>query len=77
MAMILLDSNIIIYLSKEIANKAIELKQQYDIKLPDAVICATAIVKIEQRIEGLGYDFAKIRQLSKQEPSPLAVQRDN
>ena len=49
--MILLDSNTIVYLSKEIisidetiANEVIKLKQEKKIKLPDAIICATAIV---------------------------------
>ena len=49
--MILLDSNIIVYLSKEIinidetiANEVIKLKQEKKIKLPNAIICATVIV---------------------------------
>lgn len=56
--MVLLDSNTVVYLSKEIisindvfdnnetiAKRVIELKKEKKIKLPDAIICATAMVK--------------------------------
>lgn len=39
--MILLDSNTIIYLSK----KLIKIREENKIKLPDAIICATALYK--------------------------------
>ncbi|NWF66931.1 MAG: type II toxin-antitoxin system VapC family toxin [Campylobacterales bacterium] len=34
----------IIYINEVIANKVIELKQTISIKLPDAIICATAMI---------------------------------
>ena len=34
----------IIYIDYEIAHKVIELRKKYTIKLPDAIICASAIV---------------------------------
>jgi predicted nucleic acid-binding protein len=34
----------IIYIDETIANKVIEIKQENKMKLPDAIICATAIV---------------------------------
>ena len=35
----------IVYIDETIANEIIKLKQEKKIKLPDAIICATAIVK--------------------------------
>jgi len=34
----------IIYIDKQISNKVIELKKIHKVKLPDAIICASAIV---------------------------------
>ena len=34
----------IIYIDKQISNKVIELKKIHKVKLPDAIICATAII---------------------------------
>jgi len=34
----------ILYIDKQVADKVIELKQIYNIKLPDAIICATSII---------------------------------
>jgi len=33
----------ILYIDKQVADKVVELKQIYNIKLPDAIICATSI----------------------------------
>lgn len=41
----ILDECLIIEIDKEIKLKAIQLKQNYKIKLPDALIAATAITK--------------------------------
>jgi len=40
----MLDCFEILYIDDEIAHKVIELRKKYKIKLPDAIICATAIV---------------------------------
>ncbi|MBW6488419.1 PIN domain-containing protein [Sulfurimonas sp.] len=42
--MTLLDSNAIIYLSKEVITKVIMLRKIHKIKLPDAIICASCLV---------------------------------
>ena len=34
----------IVYIDRAIASKVIELRKQYKIKLPDAIICATSMV---------------------------------
>jgi len=43
--MILIDSNIIIYIDELIVREVILLKKKYKFKLPDAIICATAILQ--------------------------------
>jgi len=47
---------------KELINLIIELRQQYRIKLPDAIIAATA-VQYEASLVTADKDFQKIRQL--------------
>ena len=51
-------------LSEDIVNKTIELRQRYKIKLPDAVIAATAIVHDFTLISRNDKDFSNINELS-------------
>jgi hypothetical protein len=59
----------VVGLSNTIKEKTIELRQQYRLKLPDAIVCATALVeqvilltndKGLHQIEGLNYQSVAV-----------------
>lgn len=57
-------SNAIVYeLEKDIKIKTVELRKQYKIKLPDAIIAATALVSDLQLITRNTADFKDLRKL--------------
>jgi len=53
----------IIYLDEAIAEKTIDLRRKYKIKLPDAVIAATAIINDLILVSHNTSDFRKINEL--------------
>jgi len=55
---------VIYHIDDEIINKTIELRKKYKIKLPDAVIAATAIVNEFALISHNFKDFQKITELN-------------
>lgn len=55
-------------LSQEIKNQAVEVRKYYNIKLPDAIIAATAIVNELTIITRNAKDFEKIPQLKVSNP---------
>jgi predicted nucleic acid-binding protein len=57
------DQSNVLPLSEDIVNKTIELRQRYKIKLPDAVIAATAIVFDFTLISRNDKDFSTIHEL--------------
>jgi len=67
----LLDSGIVIELSEQVANKTIELRKSHRLKLPDAIIAATAIeydiTLVTRNID----DFKKVKNLKIQNPWDL------
>ena len=58
----LVDTNILIYLSKKTLDfeKVISIRQQHKIKLPDAIILATAVISKMELITANVPDFANI-----------------
>lgn len=65
---IFVDSSFIFPLSNEVADKSIELRKAYKIKLPDAVIAATALVYDITLISRNDKDFANIPALKYYNP---------
>lgn len=59
-----IDDSIILPISDEIVVKTIEIRRKYKIKLPDAIIAATAIIYNCKLITGNENDFRKIEELS-------------
>jgi predicted nucleic acid-binding protein len=57
------DQSNVLPLSENIVNKTIEIRQRYKIKLPDAVIAATAIVHDFTLISRNDKDFSNIKEL--------------
>ena len=55
-------------LSDDIVNKTIELRKNYKIKLPDAIIAATAMVENLILVSRNDSDFVKIQGLDYQNP---------
>jgi predicted nucleic acid-binding protein len=59
-----INDGIVISLTDDIVEKTIDIRQRYKIKLPDAVIAATAIVCDFTLISRNDKDFANINELS-------------
>jgi len=60
----LVSFSIIYHIDNEIIDKTIELRKKYKIKLPDAIIAATAIVNDFILISHNFKDFQKIKELN-------------
>ncbi|WP_025142104.1 type II toxin-antitoxin system VapC family toxin [Pedobacter jeongneungensis] len=58
-------------LSQEIKNQTVEVRKYYNLKLPDAIIAATAIVNELTLITRNAKDFEKIPQLKASNPYTL------
>ncbi|MGQ7854014.1 type II toxin-antitoxin system VapC family toxin [Pedobacter sp. WC2501] len=58
-------------LSQEIKNQTVEIRKYYNLKLPDAIIAATAIVNELTLITRNAKDFEKILQLKVSNPYTL------
>ena len=58
------NDSIVISLTEDIVEQTIELRQHYKIKLPDAIIAATAIVHDFTLISRNDKDFSNIKELS-------------
>ena len=53
----------IVYFNERIVDKVIEIRKRYKLKLPDAIICATAIINNFTLLTGDG-DFETVKELS-------------
>ncbi|MDR6803922.1 putative nucleic acid-binding protein [Dyadobacter sp. BE34] len=58
------DMSVLLELKKDIRKKASELRRQYDLELPDAIVAATAIVHGLTLITDNTTDFVGIEKLS-------------
>lgn len=58
------DMSLLFGLKKDIRKKASELRRQYDLELPDAIVAATAVVHGLTLITDNTTDFAEIENLS-------------
>lgn len=57
-----------IFLTEEIASKTIELRKQFSVKLPDAVIAATSLLENAVLLTNNTEDFSKITPLIIENP---------
>jgi len=67
----------VISISDEIVEKTIEIRKAHRIKLPDAIIAATALVENQTLISRNISDFSKIKGLKVVDPFPPAVSKDS
>ncbi|NUQ25380.1 MAG: type II toxin-antitoxin system VapC family toxin [Saprospiraceae bacterium] len=67
------DDAIVFGLTEEVAEKTIELRKQYKIKLPDAIIAATALVNGCTLISRNVTDFKAIVELSVVDPHDISL----
>ena len=66
-----ISDSIILSLTDEVVERTIELRKLYKIKLPDAIIAATAIVHDFTLISRNDKDFARITELKYLNPFTL------
>lgn len=66
-----MDDSVVLYITEEIAQRCIELRKSYSIKLPDAIIAATALVYDMGLITRNRSDFDKIHSLDVVNPHDL------
>jgi len=65
---VFVENSIMIYISDDIVEKTIEIRQKYKTKLPDAIIAATAIVNNLNLVSRNIKDFGNIKELTMSDP---------